>query len=362
MGCTSSALKTQEEIDFAVKCIAPEHHRFSEEKISVTDVKTKKTSQRNVAVWLPLRDDSIKAVVFVSHGLGEHVLCYHNVASAFVSLGYAVYGIDHVSHGRSDGPRGVIPSGAIVNDFVQFVNEKRLLHPGVPVFIVAHSMGTLVALNALSSLTDIRAIVLSGPALFGGPAASSPFGISALYPLTKTSFAVGLTNVTATLDPAGPCAPVVADEITSNKVVLQEMTQDPRRNAAVVTNRTAKVLLKLIRKAKAAIPNIDIPIFCIHGEQDLIALKEGSEFVFANVKTPLIHKKLSILPGRKHEVFNEPSPHGEQAIAEVVQFIEDHFLFVNEPTTAVVETNSSSVVDLVASQDISVELQSISLA
>ena len=58
---------------------------------------------RNVNIyyqaWLP--DGDVKAVLLVVHGLGEHSGRYMNVVNHFVPLGYAVYGLDHIGHGKS---------------------------------------------------------------------------------------------------------------------------------------------------------------------------------------------------------------------------------------------------------------------
>jgi alpha-beta hydrolase superfamily lysophospholipase len=53
--------------------------------------------------WLP--KGKPKAVLLIVHGLAEHSGRYMNVVNHFVPLGYAVYGIDHLGHGKSDGMR-----------------------------------------------------------------------------------------------------------------------------------------------------------------------------------------------------------------------------------------------------------------
>lgn len=318
MGCGPSS-DAVELIDMADKCRIPSV-QFREESLMINN------SKRNIAVWLPLDESRIKAVVLVSHGLGEHALCYYHVAHELVARGYAVYAIDHVSHGRSDGQRGVIPSHeVIVNDFIYFVNTTRKRYDQLPAYVVAHSMGTLVALKSLRSLHNVSAIALSGPAIFAGHASSSPFGIKSLYPLSQTSFAVGLTAVTSSLDPAGPCAPVVLEEITANNAVLADMIRDPRRNESIVTNKTAKELIQLIGLVKEELPNISLPVYCIHGELDMIALKKSSEYIFEHIATPATDKHLMIIKNLKHEVFNEPNPHGQESIKLVVDFVEKEF-------------------------------------
>ena len=39
-------------------------------------------------------------LVVIAHGYGEHIGRYDHVADAFGATGAAVYGLDHVGHGR----------------------------------------------------------------------------------------------------------------------------------------------------------------------------------------------------------------------------------------------------------------------
>ena len=53
--------------------------------------------------WLP--EGESRAILLIVHGLAEHSGRYMNVVNTFVPLGYAVYGVDHVGHGKSSGTR-----------------------------------------------------------------------------------------------------------------------------------------------------------------------------------------------------------------------------------------------------------------
>ena len=60
-----------------------------------------------------------------------------------------MFSIDHASHGKSDGRRGVIEDdAALPRDFVTFVNEKRAEYAALPAFVLAHSMGGLIGKTA----------------------------------------------------------------------------------------------------------------------------------------------------------------------------------------------------------------------
>ena len=58
-------------------------------------------------------------VALLCHGYGEHIGRYEEVATRLAGDGAAVYGIDHVGHGRSDGDR------VLVADFEGVVDAVR---------------------------------------------------------------------------------------------------------------------------------------------------------------------------------------------------------------------------------------------
>ena len=113
--------------------------------------------------WLP--EDKPKAVLLVVHGLAEHSGRYMNVVDYFVPKGYAVYGIDHFGHGKSDGDR------VYVNRFDDFVQTLKVFsdrvhdwQPGQPIFLVGHSMGGLIgAAYLLEHQGEMTGAVLSRP-------------------------------------------------------------------------------------------------------------------------------------------------------------------------------------------------------
>lgn len=124
------------------------------------------------------------------------------------------------------------------------------------------------------------------------------------------------------MDPAGPTAPIVVPEICGNDIYTQELHRDPRRNPALLTNKTAYEMFHLISDLRVSIPQqLDIPFFAIHGELDSIALKSGAEFVFKNAKTDLTKRKLFIAQGLKHEVIHESDPDGEKCRQMIVDYI-----------------------------------------
>jgi len=59
----------------------------------------------SVRVW---EHPGARRLVVIAHGYGEHIERYDHVARALRARGAAVYGPDHLGHGRSAGERVVI--------------------------------------------------------------------------------------------------------------------------------------------------------------------------------------------------------------------------------------------------------------
>ena len=111
--------------------------------------------------WLP--SQPVRAVLQISHGVAEHVARYEPLADAFTAAGISVYGHDHRGHGASVDARTPLGHFAdhdgwakVLSDFQVVQANARESHPGAPVFLFAHSMGSFVArsylLNGASSL------------------------------------------------------------------------------------------------------------------------------------------------------------------------------------------------------------------
>jgi alpha-beta hydrolase superfamily lysophospholipase len=121
--------------------------------------------------WAPQDDQTTAGVVVLIHGMGEHFRRYDHVADALVSHGFVVYGHDHRGHGASlaatDEPGQLGPNGwsALVDDLNLPIARAKSDHPGLPVVMIAHSMGSFATQQfLLDHATDVDAVALTGTA------------------------------------------------------------------------------------------------------------------------------------------------------------------------------------------------------
>jgi alpha-beta hydrolase superfamily lysophospholipase len=85
-------------------------------------------------------------IVLIIHGYAEHGGRYGHVATTLGRRGAVVYADDHLGHGRSDGERALITDFEhVVDDLHALADIARVDHPGLPLILVGHSMGGLLA-------------------------------------------------------------------------------------------------------------------------------------------------------------------------------------------------------------------------
>jgi alpha-beta hydrolase superfamily lysophospholipase/protein-S-isoprenylcysteine O-methyltransferase Ste14 len=94
--------------------------------------------------WEP--DDDPVGIVMIVHGYAEHGGRYAHVAGALNRHRAVVYADDHIGHGRSDGERALITDfDHVVDDLHHLAGLARERYPGLPLVLVGHSMGGLLA-------------------------------------------------------------------------------------------------------------------------------------------------------------------------------------------------------------------------
>ncbi len=114
--------------------------------------------------WQP--EASPKAVIFIVHGLGEHLGRYEEMAKKFVDGQIAVFAFDHRGHGQSEGKRGHCQSIVqFVEDVEHALMKCRSLFLEVPIFLFGHSMGGQIVASYLNKVKskEISGAIISSP-------------------------------------------------------------------------------------------------------------------------------------------------------------------------------------------------------
>jgi len=240
--------------------------------------------------WLP--EGRVKAVLLFVPGLGDHCGRWMNVVNHFVPLGYAVYGFDHIGHGKSEGAREMVERFADYTDTLTiYYNMVKAWQTGKPIFLLGHSMGGLIASYYLLDDQDkFKGAVISAPAIKISESIS---------PVT-----IILGKVLSVLLPKTGILPVDPNGISRDPEVVKAYANDPLVFHGKTPARLAAELLKAMRRVTAEADKITLPFITLQGSEDKIIDPGSAQMLYDKAGSK--DKTIKIYEGLYHEVFNEP--------------------------------------------------------
>ncbi len=257
--------------------------------------------------WAP--DHSPEAVVHVIHGYAEHIERYGNIVGELLPAGYAVFGNDHRGHGHSEGKRGH------VNSFQEFIDDEKQFRrdvitarfPGIPYFVLGHSMGSLIAMNYVEqNADDIRGLVLSGTG--SQPGTDIP---KILLTLTKI-----LSGILPALHVKSPLPP---EFISRDMDVVKAYIDDPLVYN-VITPRLAHEMNRYVVIGAQNAGKIKIPVLIQLGSRDTAFSGQRELFEMIGAKD----KTFKRYEGLKHEVYNELAADRAKVLADLRGWLDGH--------------------------------------
>ena len=269
--------------------------------------------------WLPRA--APKAVIQIAHGLFEHAGRYARLAGALTRAGYAVYAGDHRGHGKTvsmpedfgflaerDGWR------KCADDLWGLNQHIAADHPGLPIVLIGHSMGSFMAQQFISEHGE----ALSGAVLCGSNGHSrwligtvrivacverllfGPHGRSALV----HSIIFGSFN--RKFEPIR----TEADWISRDSAEVDKCIADPLCHFRPTLQLWIDVLGALTEIGKPArlahIPK-HLPIYVIGGTRDPVGAKgKGIEQLLTAYRVAGLQRvTYRSYPEARHELFNE---------------------------------------------------------
>ncbi|WP_241383825.1 alpha/beta hydrolase [Rhodococcus sp. CH91] len=240
-------------------------------------------------VWSP---DAPTGVLILSHGLGEHARRYDHVAERLTGLGLVVYAPDHRGHGRSGGKRvHAREMREFTDDLDTLIDLATHDHPGLPVFMLGHSMGGAIALAyALDHQDRLTALVLSGPAVNVTSGTPKPM--------------VEIGKLLGRFLPGVPVQKLDSKAVSRDPVVVAEYEADPLVHHGPIPAGLARVLVLNEQSLEQRLPKLTLPVLVMHGTDDALAHPAGAQLVADRGGSEDLTLKL--YEGLFHEVFNEP--------------------------------------------------------
>lgn len=237
-------------------------------------------------------------IALLCHGYGEHIGRYEYVADRLVQHGAIVHGVDHAGHGKSAGERVLIPDfEPVVEDFHVLDLAVRAQHPDLPVVLIGHSMGGMIAARYAQVHGDsLAALVLSGPVLGSWEVLPQ---LLALPEIPDTPIDVSTLSRDESVGRA-----YAADELVWHGPFKRPTLQGLTR--ALETIAEGGSLGKL-------------PTLWVHGEDDQLVPIEPSRAGIEQIKGWRLRR--CTYPKARHEIFNETNK--DEVLDDVTSFIDD---------------------------------------
>jgi len=286
--------------------------------------------------WSP--DGDPKAIVHVVHGLAEHAARYAPLARSLVRRGYAVFAHDQRGHGRSirspaeKGHFGDEGGWRHVLEDVEAVRRRaRDAHPGAPICLLGHSMGSFVSQAFVAAHPDAyEALVLSGSTIGGGPLVAVGRIIARLERLRQGPRGRSTlidTMAFGAFNRAFAPARTRFDWLSRDAAMVDAYVADPLCGF-LCTNQLWVDLLDALAcigtpVALASFPR-DLPIYVIAGSRDPAShATRGLVAMLASFRRAgLTNVTHEFFPAARHEVFNETNR--EEVFAKLACWLDAH--------------------------------------
>jgi acylglycerol lipase len=249
-----------------------------------------------------------RAGLLIVHGMAEHRGRYADAVRRFTARDIATFTFDLRGHGQSPGDRADIGSFQVfVDDLLAIRAALGRKYPRLPLFIWAHSLGSIATIRSVEqSGTGLAGVITNGCPIAAFPRMPSP--------LRNTVVALATPFKGLHVDPGLP-----AENLTHSKAVQASYAADPLVSGKV----TVRLLIELERACRQALKeagSITVPWLALHGGEDEIAPPQGSEQLVAALGST--DKTLELFAGMRHEVHNEVEPAATAFYDRVVNWIE----------------------------------------
>ena len=252
--------------------------------------------------------DQPRALVLVVHGLHEHSGRYVEAMAALGRRGLASWAPDHVGHGRSPGVMGDLESiERVLRDVERIRSLAVSSWPRLPLFVLGHSLGGLIALRyALEHQRALAGLVLSAPLLLLPEAMHVPAVLQKLVP------------VLARLLPRLPVQAFSWREESRDPRMVADTAADPLYYKGKIRARTGWEMLRSMTLARTRLAELRLPLLVMYGERDSNVDPRSAERIYTEASST--DRTRRVFPDAHHHLFREPEK--EQLLETITEWIE----------------------------------------
>lgn len=247
-----------------------------------------------------------RASIVIVHGFNSHSGYYRWVAEQFVAHGLAVYALDLRGRGQSEGERFYVEKFAdYVNDVATFVALAKAQEPGLPVFMLGHSAGGVVAcLYTLEHQAELAGLICE----------------SFAHEVPAPDFALAVLKGVSHIAPHAHVLKLNNADFSRDPNVVEAMNKDPFIAGESQPAETIAEMVRADERLKQEFPLITLPVLILHGTHDKAAKPSGSQHFYNRAGST--DKTLKLYEGHFHDLLNDLDK--EVVMADIQGWLDAH--------------------------------------
>jgi acylglycerol lipase len=249
---------------------------------------------------------SPRAVVVIVPGFNSHSGYYEWVAEQLTTRGLAAYAIDLRGRGQSEGERFYVDRFEdYVSDVHTLVTLARSRDSGLPIFLLGHSAGGVVAcLYAAEHQSELAGLICES------------FAFKVPAPDVALSLLKGLSHVA----PHAHVLRLKNEDFSRDPAIVHQMNGDPLIADEKQPTQTVAQMVRADQRLEREFPNFKLPLLILHGTSDKATKPSGSRQFYAAAGSR--DKTLKLYDGAYHDLLNDTDR--DHVMSDVTTWIESH--------------------------------------
>jgi acylglycerol lipase len=254
--------------------------------------------------WQPAGEP--RGAVVISHGLNAHSGLYEWAAQQFTSSGLVVYALDHRGRGRSEGERFFVKKFADwTKDLATFIDIVKTREPGLPVFLLGHSAGGVIAcVYALQHQDELTGLICEDFA----------------YQVPGPAIALAIVKGVSHVAPHAHVLTLKNEDFSRDPAVVAALNADPLIANEKQPSETVAELVRADQVLEKNFGQITLPLLILHGLADKVTKPSGSKEFYENAGST--DKTLKLYEGHFHDLLADVGK--KEVMADIQAWINAH--------------------------------------
>ena len=276
-------------------------------------------TQIHAIEWIP--EGEPRGILQIAHGMVEFIDRYDRFASFMAANGFYAVGNDHLGHGQSVTDPSQLGyfakhdgNACVLGDMQQLREDTAKKYPGLPYFILGHSMGSFLTRQYIEDFGEgLKGAIVMGTGYQPNSALNLAVGLTSVYQRirgghyrsnTINNMALGSYN--KSFEPAR----TKNDWLTRDEAIVDAYVANPLNQFVFTLNGYNNMFrgMRICQRQENLdrIPK-DLPILVVSGGQDPVGeFGKGPGIVADSYRnTGIRDVTLKLYPEDRHEILNE---------------------------------------------------------